>query len=201
MVYSNAGYGVAAALAERAAGEPWESLLEKRFFGPLGMRSAGLGWPATVEGPDQPWGHSGSPPVPQPPDAPYRLPACLAPAGGVHASIEDFARYARFHLQELRGRKLFLEPATARLLHTPVGGYAMGWMDREVAGRKATWHNGSAGTFFAWMSLWPELDLAVVVVTSAGDGEPACEEATVALARRFFPGGAEARPPAAPAGK
>lgn len=45
-VYSNAGYAVAAAMAERVTGRSWESLMKKYVFGPLKLRSARFGWPA-----------------------------------------------------------------------------------------------------------------------------------------------------------
>jgi CubicO group peptidase (beta-lactamase class C family) len=41
--YSNVGYVVAAAVAERAAAATWEDLMAEQVFGPLGMSSAGLG--------------------------------------------------------------------------------------------------------------------------------------------------------------
>lgn len=50
--YSNAGYTVAAAMAEEAADEPWESLLESRLARPLGI-SLWWGQPARVD-PAQP---------------------------------------------------------------------------------------------------------------------------------------------------
>jgi len=187
-LYSNAGYSVAACVIEAVAGEPWESLLQKRLFRPLGMERAGFGWPLARARLDEPWGHSvaaGGILRPEPADAAYRMPAALAPAGDVHASIEDFARYARVHLRGLRGESTLLKAATVKTLHEPAGDFAMGWIARDVAGEKASWHNGSAGTFFAWMSLWPERDLAIVVVTNAGNGEEACQEATEKLFERF----------------
>src|SRR5262249_12649333 len=45
MRYSNAGYTVAAAMAERVTGERWGDLVRTRIFEPLGMTSAGFGWP------------------------------------------------------------------------------------------------------------------------------------------------------------
>ena len=35
--YSNAGYMVAAAMAEKLTGQSWETLMEERLFAPLGM--------------------------------------------------------------------------------------------------------------------------------------------------------------------
>lgn len=54
---ADAAYTVAAAIAERVSGVAWEELMRKRLFEPLHMRSAGLGWPATLARRDAPWGH------------------------------------------------------------------------------------------------------------------------------------------------
>src|SRR5262249_20455813 len=46
-IYSNAGFAIAGAMAEKVAGEAWEDLMRERIFGPLGMTSAGFGAPGT----------------------------------------------------------------------------------------------------------------------------------------------------------
>jgi len=53
--YSNAGYSIAASMAEAAADEPWESLLESRLAKPLKI-TLWRGQPARTD-PAQPWGH------------------------------------------------------------------------------------------------------------------------------------------------
>ncbi|MCI0674803.1 MAG: YbhB/YbcL family Raf kinase inhibitor-like protein [Phycisphaerales bacterium] len=217
MVYSNGGYGLAAAIAEQVMDDTWENLIRQRAFEPLGMSSAGFGWPASQNSPNQPCGHwnMGGKVTAHWPNDNYTLPAALAPAGDVHCSIEDFARFAQFHLRGLcdanddaggvvpgdspeprAGKELSMKPQTFRRLHTPgLDGYAMGWViiPRD-GGETVSWHNGSAGTFFAWMTVKPKSNLAVVVVTNVGNAEPACEEATKALFDHF------AEPAAPPAG-
>jgi CubicO group peptidase (beta-lactamase class C family) len=61
MEYSNAGYAVAAAMAEATAGEAWDSLVESRLARPLGIRLT-QGWPATGDS-LQPWGHKPKSPL------------------------------------------------------------------------------------------------------------------------------------------
>ncbi|HEV8629521.1 MAG TPA: serine hydrolase, partial [Thermoanaerobaculia bacterium] len=84
-LYSNAGFSIAGAIAEKAAGSSWEQLMQARIFAPLGLATAGFGWPAKG-GAAQPWGQW-KPllrVVPQDPDGKYQLPVMLAPAGDVH---------------------------------------------------------------------------------------------------------------------
>jgi CubicO group peptidase (beta-lactamase class C family) len=47
--YSNLGYVLAAAMAEKAADASWEDLMAREVFGPLGMRTAGFGPQAVRE--------------------------------------------------------------------------------------------------------------------------------------------------------
>jgi len=54
MNYSNAGYTVAALMAERTTGEGWEALVTRYVFDPVGMKHSGFGWPAAESRPDQP---------------------------------------------------------------------------------------------------------------------------------------------------
>jgi D-alanyl-D-alanine carboxypeptidase len=92
-IYSDAGYAIAGAMMERAAGKPWEQLLRERLFVPLGLSSAGFGEPATAGQIDQPWGHRGDKPpyTPVPPGPAADNPPALGPAATVHMSIADFA--------------------------------------------------------------------------------------------------------------
>ena len=57
--YSNLGYMIAGAMAEKVTGKSWETLMEERLFTPLGMAAAGFRF---QEGPDyneeQPSGHA-----------------------------------------------------------------------------------------------------------------------------------------------
>lgn len=185
--YSNAGYGVAAAMLEHIADTAWEELLTSRLFRPLGMKTAHPGWPNAKDA-EQPWGHfaDGETLTPLPPSFPYRLPAALDPAGDLSMSIEDFARWARVHLQGLRGDEAaneLLPTEHFTTLHQPIrSNYALGFARANIAGELVSLHNGSAGSFFSLMTLLPKNNLAIVIITNAGSGEAACNE----LSRRLF---------------
>ena len=179
MNYSNAGYVVATTMAERVTGASWEVLIKSLVFEPLGLESAQLGWPATAEAPHQPWGHSGAPPDLQPHEPGtlfnFDLTTYLAPSGDVNCNITDLAEYASAHLQGLRGADGALSSASIVRLHTPPeldeagAGYAAGWaIARTESGRPEHWHSGSGGSFFAVVSIYPEDDLAIVVLTNYG---------------------------------
>ncbi len=168
-LYSNGGYTVAAAMAEAVMEQPWESLLQTLVFRPLGIHG-GYGWPAATDT-TQPWGHwrklfRGV--RAHDPKGDYQLGALLAPAGDVHVSVEDYARFLQEHLRGLRGQDGLLRAATVQRLHAPTGNYAMGWIIQPFAGARASAHEGSAGTFHAIAVLHPQRDLAVAVLANAG---------------------------------
>ncbi len=172
--YSNAGYSIAAAILEQVTGQSWQLLLRQRLFDPMGMLTAGFGWPA-LNDPDQPWGHwviSGSL-QPHPPDDNYQLSGIIAPAGDVHMSIEDFALFVQLHLRGLLGFDGMLTSETVGYLHQPVGNYALGWSVYPLLGQVISSHNGSAGTFYATMAVSHSQDLAIVIATNAGGSSAA----------------------------
>ena len=186
--YSNQGYAIAGAMLERASGMPFDQLIAKRLFAPLGMHSAGFGTPGTAAKFDQPRGHRGSESVE--PDPGGDNPPAITPAGRVHCSIADFARYAAWHARGESGDKL-LGADSFKKLHTPVAGgdYAMGWVvtQRDWASGTALTHNGTNTMWFAVMWLSPAKDAAFVAATNiAGDdGAKGTDEAVAALIGKF----------------
>ena len=188
MHYSNAGYALAGLMAERAAKKPWSELVRAHVLAPLRLESMGFGWPATAERPAQPRGHyrDGDSLRVQGLDE-YDLGAFLAPAGDVHGSIDDLLRYAAAHLAGLRGKDGVLRAATVQRLHTPPpgGDYAAGWVvAEEPGGGRVHWHNGSAGTFYALVQLFPDRDEAVAVLVNEATAESAALAISTALRER-----------------
>ena len=192
-IYSDSGYAIVGAMLERAAGEPWETLMRRRVFEPLGLKSAGFGAPGMLGKLDQPWGHLGYEmpfkPVAPGPNADY--PPALAPAATVHMSISDFARYAQWHVAGARGEGTLLRPASFRKLHTPPDGqeYAMGWAvtNRRWAGGTTLMHSGDNTMFYAVMWLGPHENTCFVAACNAdcSGASEACDEAVRMLINKF----------------
>ena len=192
MNYSNAGYAIAGHIAERAAGSSWETLMVETVFEPIGMTAAAIGWPATAEHADRPRGHFNEAGElrAQGIDE-YPLGSFLAPAGDVHCSAKDLANYGRAHLNGLNGRDGVVSARTVRRLHTPLGDteprYAGGWVIMaSPAGDDLHWHNGSAGTFYGSLSIWPDRDLVIAVLANSvsPSGEPIIEKMNAAIFKR-----------------
>lgn len=190
--YSNQGITIAAAMLERAwdesegaEGTTWEALVTELVFVPLGITTAGFGVPGDAGAMDQPWGHGpglvpgavpgggASPIVPGPHSD---NPPAITPAGRVHMSLEDWARYMREHLRGRVGESELLPREAWEHLHRDptvedgeVGRYGMGWAvhDRPWGGRVIA-HSGSNTMWFCVVWASPEKGFAVLVATNVG---------------------------------
>jgi CubicO group peptidase (beta-lactamase class C family) len=156
MLYSNAAFTVAAAMAERITGEVWEDLVRDTVLRPLGMQSAGTGWP---DGPVGHWERGGALVA----DTPPPLDAMIGPAGDMHMHVTDLATFGRAHLNALAGRGVdtVASAATIRAFYAELG-FVLGQSRRAGFA-------GSAGTFTALLVIEPSENRAVALATNVGD--------------------------------
>ena len=166
--YSNAGFTIAAVMAERASGRSYERLVTDRVFKPLRLKTAGFGWPATVRGHEWKDGQWSA----VDPHGPYQLGPRFAPAGDIHMSADDLAEFLRAHLRALRGERTLITPETAKFMHTKRIRSGAGFGVKEVPdfGPVST-YSGSADTFFTVIAIAPNRDVAVVVDTNAASDD------------------------------
>jgi CubicO group peptidase (beta-lactamase class C family) len=160
--YSNSGFLIAAAIAERATGETYEALMRREVFQPLGMSTAGFG--ATPAG--HPTGHEADKPV-----GPSNS-AMFAPAGNLHMSVGDWARFCVDQLAGAKGKGKLLSPASYHVMQTaqPNGPTGLDWgVQTSIAGRKGPVlvHSGSDGYWFAYAVLFPASGNGVLVIDNA----------------------------------
>ncbi len=169
--YSNFGYIIAACMAEQVTGLSWETLIKERLFEPLGMTTAGIGDPLKNNSTDQPWGHKKSwiGNRWKPSRAYYN--EAISPAGRVHCSIEDWAKFISL---QLPGDNTFLDRTILNKLIEPVGFYAAGWVvfqetEHPWAKGIVLVHGGSNEIWYAAVMVAPAIDRAYVVVTNSCD--------------------------------
>ena len=187
--YSNVGYTVAGHVAETVVGQPWETLIRDRVFAPLALTSAGFGPPRGERPQQQPIGHFVLFRRRIPMD-PFKEHAdnspLMAPAGGVHMTVGDLARYGAAHLAGGQAAEpALLAPASWRRLHAPFrDDYARGWVrdEHDWAGGPVIWHNGSNTYWYALLMWLPAKNMALAFVTNDG-AEQAADAAFRALAR------------------
>lgn len=161
--------------------------MQEQLFEPLGMKSAGFGAPGKPGKPDQPWGHdnllgiySAVEPGPGADN-----PEVIAPAGCVHVSIGDWAKYVGLHLDAATGQSSLLSTDTWNRIHSDPfkQEYGFGWVfrDLEWLGGKVLLHDGSNRHWYAMAVIAPERNLSIVVATNAADS--AAQEACAASLR------------------
>ncbi|MEM1109369.1 MAG: serine hydrolase domain-containing protein [Planctomycetota bacterium] len=183
-LYSNWGYTLAGHIAEQAVGEPWETLMQREVFEPLGITSAGFGGLGTPGKIDQPWPHTpnGTPWHTTGPEI-DNVPA-MGPAGRIHMNLADWAKFTAEHLKGRRGESDFLNQESFRLLHTARGDdYALGWVvaSRPWAGGDALNHVGDNTLNHANAWLAPEKGFAVLIVTNQSTAYAATDQVASGL--------------------
>ncbi len=186
--YSNVGYAVAAAMGETVTGKSWEQLIQAELFDPLGMSSAGFGSPGPRGKVEQPWGHLSAGATTQPVQGDNAAP--LGPAGRVHVSIRDWAKFVSLHLRGARGEETtYLTKDTFARMHRPPAGedYALGWStaERPWGGGTVLSHAGSNTMWYCVVWMAPKKNFAVLSVTNLGGSDAAlgCDDASSAMIR------------------
>ncbi len=171
-VYSNLGYIVAGAMIEKLTCKSWETNMQDAVFQPLGMTRSGFGGVGTPGKIDQPWGHTedGKPVAMNGPRVDN--PPVMGPAGRVHCTLQDWARFVSDQLCGARDARSLLKASSYRMLHTPHfdGDYALGWVvtKRDWAGGPALHHAGSNTMNYANVWMAPARDFAVLVCVNQG---------------------------------
>ena len=168
-LYSNLGYMVAGAMAERLTQKSWEALMQERLFKPLAMTTAGFGEPSE-RAQNQPWGHyfdrggywvSAQKPVPE----------SMGPAGSVSLSIEDWAKFITLWFRDTA--PAILDRPTMTGLVTPEPSdyrYVSGWNVRRKRGTTTRIRHGGSHT--AWRSqlyVYPTRGKAYLAVAAFND--------------------------------
>lgn len=183
--YANANYVMAGGAIERLLDEPWEDALQAEVFAPLGITTAGHGAPLG----ENPWGHRqmGETLGAVDPTRGADNPAAFGPAGRVHMTSADYARFLRVYLTRGEG---FLQPATFDQLMTPLPGegrpYAYGWglsTDQAWARGPALGHEGSNTMWHAIARVAPARQVAVFAVSNE---RPKGGPADQAMAQRLI---------------
>ena len=193
--YQNANFVLAGAMLERITGKSWEDLMKTELFDPLGMTTAGFGAPGSASNVNEPWGHS---------DASGQRVSSkgdntpgLGPAGTVHASLEDWARFIRLHLDGSEG-SLSLSSMSLERLHTEyptnnmyMNRYGWGWIMYDDFGDVALGHDGSNTLWYCSCQVLPGKGLGFIAVANigagnAGNGGLACGKIIQKLRERQF---------------
>ncbi|MBV9877354.1 MAG: beta-lactamase family protein [Verrucomicrobia bacterium] len=206
--YSNLGYTFAGAVLERLSGKTWEELVQEKIIEPMGLKTAGFGPQASLGKVDQPLGHAIVDGKPKPMLAGPNgdNPLIIGPAGTMHMSVLDFAKWVAWHAGEGKHGPALVSADTLKKLHTPViavgerkdaaagtpksgGGYALGWGKVQPTWASAPMlsHDGSNTSNLATAEFWPDTDFGFVIMTniSGKEADDALHRLAEALYKQF----------------
>ena len=179
-VYSNAGYIVLGAVMEECTGSSWEELIVNELFRPLGITNYGFGCQADLQQrdtPNQPWPHvwcEGGIPVPVDPNSDAgAMPLWRGPCGSVNCSMDEWAKYAKLHIDGFCGRLTpVLTPASFSILHCVAGEHNYtygGWYRKNHRlGYDTLFHSGCNRRGVATIWLAPTKCIAYMAVSNVG---------------------------------
>lgn len=164
--YSNIGYGVLDHVISRASGTSYAEFVRTEVLVPLELTrtSVGIGpgleaYAATRYGEDQ-----------------RPLPFYVTDhpgASALYSSAHDLVRFGMFHLGDDGGARPVLGDDTRQRmqhLETPGAssdGYGLGWFVGGEFGYRKVWHTGSMPGVSTILALYPDEDVAVVVLMNA----------------------------------
>ena len=170
--YSNSGYALLALTVEKASGKPFATYLHDRIFAPLGM----TGTVAHVEGvdtvPDRAYGSSQQ-------DGKWvrtdqSNTSAVLGDGGVYTNVTDLSKWIRALMTDpLPGADLQQRAWTpATLTDGTAGPYGMGWFVDTDRGLRRLSHHGETRGFTNAFLMYPDREVAVIVLTNRIGGGP-----------------------------
>ncbi|MCC7268674.1 MAG: beta-lactamase family protein [Caulobacteraceae bacterium] len=160
--YCNAQYSAAGEVLGQIHGAPWEQVIERLIFAPLGMRTARTSLEQPGADADQAVGYDvaaveGPRPVPPP-----RSMVALAPAGAIAASANEMGRWLLMLTAGGRHEGArFVSPqalealTTPRIDISPSLAYALGWATYRFGDDRVVEHNGGSSGISALVSFMP----------------------------------------------
>ncbi|MFT7669009.1 MAG: D-alanyl-D-alanine-carboxypeptidase/D-alanyl-D-alanine-endopeptidase [Planctomycetota bacterium] len=164
--YSNLAVGLLGNLLVREQDEAagYAGLLRKRITTPLGLEHTAIlltPWMTEhlVPGYD----------VDQNPKQNWDLPA-FAGAGGIRSNMSDMLRFADACLHPEPGPLAQAMELSMEIRHREAGGVVMGLGWHVGSNGSTRWHNGQTGGYHTYFALWPEGDVAVVLLSNTTSG-------------------------------
>ncbi len=184
--YSNIGYTVAGILVEQLSGKKWEDFLTERIFLPLGMKRTSFLASGSSSLKDQALAYRvvGDKVITIPFDGTlaFENAETIGPAGSIKSCLEDMASWLLLHLnQGMAGNKKIVSQEMLGEMHSPQieirnPGYStimqseiygLGWAISNYRGHRVINHGGNIEGFSALISLMPEINTGIVVLTNS----------------------------------
>ena len=183
--YANFGFGIIDHIISQVSGQSYSDFMKKEVFLPLGMTHTSIDIGPGLEQFAAARYDNEKDPIPF---YTFDHPG----ASAVFSSAHDLVRFGMFHLKDkLPDQKQILKDETLDLMHyegslsSAEGGYKLGWgFSRDYYGYASLSHGGGMPGVSTTLRIFPEDDIAIVVLTNMGNllqGEIADDIAGVLL--------------------
>lgn len=168
--YSNFGYGVLGHALERATGLPYEVLVEREVFEPLGMSSSTVTiWPELAGRLATPYYVEADRLVEYTPWDPE----ALSPASGIASTLRDMGRYVAFQIREGRAGGAVGELQSVRIPVNPELRYGLGWFVEELPGVGTVVSvGGDLDGYVAEIAFSPAHEIGTIVLANTDPAGP-----------------------------
>ena len=171
--YNNAAFCVAGRVIEAVSGKTFEEAARELIFELLGMERSFF-FPQQVMLHRFAVGHVVEDEKAARVVSPWPIPRAMNAAGGISCHIKDLLRYGVYHLGD--GPPL-LRRDSLRLMHSPrveinayMGAVGLAWIMNDYDGVKLLWHNGGTNGQCAVLTLVPERNLALGMISNSSNG-------------------------------
>ena len=190
--YQNLMYLTAGYLVEQVSGMSWEDFVRTRIFAPLGMSASNFSVIASQKADDF------ALPYAEEKESikliPFRNIDAIGPAGSINSNLTDMAKWVKLNLNKGKapaaerveaGETQVISEAMLAQQHTPYmmisepikytevshNNYGLGWFISQYRGHKRVSHGGNIDGFSALVSLMPQDNFGIVVLTNR-NGNP-----------------------------
>ncbi|MBD8874114.1 serine hydrolase [Rhodanobacter sp. DHB23] len=201
--YDNLLYVVAGEVAAAAGGAPYETLMHREVFQPLGLSRCQVGeWNRdTVGDVAAPHAREDSRNIPRQSDNPVIPAITSAPAGGIRCDLDDMLAWARNWLVPTPAQLQWLSAEQRHVLQSPhmlipvsqqrrdwdnshIMAYGYGWRMTDVDGTWTVWHTGTLDGMYSELMLLPDRKDGFVFLIN-GEAESARTVLGEALLKHF----------------
>ena len=166
-LYSNASYTLASLMLEKVTATSYKKMIKELIEDRLKL-SCKFGWPKSI-GDNQPTGHFVENGQPDPAsNYDYNLNSLTESAGDISMKPMDFAEYTQFYLRGISGQNEYIEKETYEHINYRYDGFSLGICNGTFKNHEILNIDGSAGTFYTRLMIFPALDLAYVILINSG---------------------------------
>jgi CubicO group peptidase (beta-lactamase class C family) len=178
--YTNAAFGIAGEVIQKASGKTWAEFLKEKIFTPLGMNTTLALSKEISSSSNKSAAHTVVDEEIR--KIPYGNIDNIGPAGSISSSAADMVKWVKAQLNNGRLDGTQVIPVVAQqqtwLPHSILGNggtmynkghfalYGLGWFLEEYSGRKIVSHTGGVNGFVTSVTLVPEEKLGIVVLTN-----------------------------------